>query len=246
MIANALKYLQLNPLKHMDMIEPLKRGTAEILYASDDGVCFKETKSGAYMVSALSPEKGRVLSGLIPDGALISFHQAYMLENLKAKFRHFTLLENFQAVYFSNKHLPLLSDIVVKPLDASDFSVIFNNYDIDIGSEYLRERLVEGALFGGYAGGDYGVNNLVGFVGIHAEGSIGLLKVLDEHRKKGYGAALASFAVNHQLKQGIVPFAQIEINNAQSLALMQKLGFEISNEPVYWLWSAAQTHESVC
>jgi GNAT superfamily N-acetyltransferase len=235
-----MEYLQLNPLKHMDMLVPIGRGTAKLLYAADDGVFLKETKSGAYMMSVSSRELGRDLLDLIPcneiSGGLISFHQSFMLDDIKAKFSHSacppTMLTNFQAVYFKCQPLPIYRNTEIKPLSPKHFSILAQNYDIDIGADYLQARLAEGALFGGYANG-----NLIGFIGIHAEGSIGLLKAFSEHRKKGYGAALTSFAANHQLKQGVTPFAQIEINNAPSLALMQKLGFKISNEPVYWLWT---------
>ena len=232
MKSTALEYLQLNPLMHMDMIVPIKRDTARILHASSEGVCLQETVSGAYMISVSSRELGRSLADLIPPYAeMVTFHQAHMMEDLKAKFNHFTMLENYQAVYFSDNPLPVSCDMEIKTLDTSHFPLLMENYDVDVGADYLQNRLACGALFGGYVN-----DSLVGYAGIHAEGSIGLLKVFEKYRKKGYGAALMSFMVNHQLNHGVIPFAQIDVDNTASLTLMRKLGFDVSCERVYWLF----------
>ena len=53
----AITYLIKNPLLHMGMIEPIRRDTADILYAETDGVLIKEQKSNAYMVSVDNFEK---------------------------------------------------------------------------------------------------------------------------------------------------------------------------------------------
>ncbi|NSB14708.1 hypothetical protein [Clostridium beijerinckii] len=58
MKSDAIKYLIKNPLLHMGMIEPIRRDTAEILYAEIDGVLIKEQESNAYMISVDNFEKG--------------------------------------------------------------------------------------------------------------------------------------------------------------------------------------------
>ena len=63
-----------------------------------------------------------------------------------------------------------------------------------------------------------------------------MLKVFDNHRRKGYGETLSRYMVNHQLSNDVVPYEQIGINNTASLLLAQKLGFTISTEKVYWLF----------
>ena len=220
-----------NPLLHMDMIVPIRRGTAEILYAAEDGVCLRETKSGAYMVSVASDTTGiRLLEGL-PQNELYTFHQPYMREAFQAKACDAELTENFQAVYFSKEPLPIADEVNIKPLHMGQFELVMEQYDVDMGPNYLRGRIAEGALFGGYVDGD-----IVGFIGTHAEGSIGMLKVFDQYCNRGYGTTLNSFMVNHQLAQGIVPFEQIKVGNQASLAVARKMGFSISTERVYWVF----------
>ena len=224
-------YLSNNPLLHMGMIVPIQRGTAQILYAAKDGVCLLETKSNAYMLSASSHEIGSKLLELLPSEGIFSFHQSFMLEDFKTKVHYTTFLENYQAVYLSKEPLPVSCDIEIRLLDASYFEIIKATYDVDVGADYLKQRLEEGELFGGFASA-----GLVGFIGIHAEGSIGMLKVFDQHLGKGYGTALTAYAMNHQLTQGVTPFEQIGTSNEASLAIARKLGFSISTDKIYWLF----------
>lgn len=224
-------YLLKNPLLHMGMIEPIKRGTAEILYSANDGVCLRETVSGAYMMSVSSQKLGRELLETLPREGIFTFHQACLLDDFKRKVRCATLLENYQAVYVRGKRLHVSAGMEIKKLDASYLQTVLDNYDYAVGAEYLRGRLEAGELFGGCV-----ENDLAGFTGIHAEGSIGLLKVFDRYRRNGYGAALTSFIVNRQLARRITPFMQISVDNEASLALARSLGFCISSEKMYWLF----------
>ena len=227
----AMTYLSQAPLTHMDMIVPIKRNTAHILYAAKDGVCLKETKSGAYMLSAASHKTGTRLLDMLPYEGLFTFHQGFMLDDFKAKVRYKTFIENYQAVYFGKQLLPVMDNLSLKPLDSGHFGTIIRNYDVDVGEDYIRKLLAEGKLFGGFV-----ESCLIGFVGIHAEGSIGLLKVFDQHLKKGYGATLLGHITNYQLTHGVTPFAQIGVDNVASLAVFRKLGFSISDDMVYWMF----------
>jgi tRNA (guanine37-N1)-methyltransferase len=227
----ALEYLSKNPLVHMDMIFPIERGTAEILYAAYDGVCLCETKSGAYMMSVTSRSLGLKLLKLLPNEGLFTWHQSYMLNDFKEKVRYSTLMENYQAVYMKKTRLPISADIEITKLATDSLRIVTDNYDVDIGTNYLQGRIDAGELYGGYVD-----SKLVGFIGIHEEGSIGLLQILNKYQKNGYGMALTSFMVNRQLERQYVPFSQININNAASLSLMRKLGFSISTQTVYWLF----------
>ena len=229
----ALNYLNADPLLHIDMILPIKRNTAHILYAADDGVCLKEAKSEAYMVSVSSNETGEKLLDLLPQDGLYTFHQEYMLEGAKEKVRHATVLENFQAVYSSKTLPPISSDgeTEIKLLDHKDLHTAYIHYDIDVGEDYLRERLEDGELFGCYFG-----NDLIGFCGVHAEGSIGFLRVFDQYRRKGYGISLTNYAINYQLAKGVTPYIQINVSNNASLALAGKMGFSIAAGRVFWLF----------
>ena len=210
---------------------PIKRDTAKIHYATEDGVCIEEMKSGAYMVSVARYETGVELLNLIPQSSLLSFHQDFMLDRYETHFQHTNQLINLQAVYSSKERKTVSGDIVIKPLDESYLGVLLDHYDYDVGADYLRQSLHDGEIFGGYFG-----SSLIGFVGVHAEGSLGILKVLGKYQKRGFGSMLTDHVINHQLDKGIVPFAQIGTDNAASLSMVRKVGFTLSTERVYWLF----------
>ena len=57
----ALEYLERDRPLHMDMLEPIRRGQAEILKAGPGGVLIYETRSRTHMLSAESLEAGKAL-----------------------------------------------------------------------------------------------------------------------------------------------------------------------------------------
>ena len=75
-----------------------------------------------------------------------------------------------------------------------------------------------------------------GFVGFHDEGSIGMLEVLPEYRRRGLGEALEAGAVRLALSRGQYAFGQVETENAASLALQKKVGLELSDRELFWLF----------
>ncbi|MCL2187453.1 MAG: GNAT family N-acetyltransferase [Defluviitaleaceae bacterium] len=224
-------YLQNNPLAFMDFLTPIKRGTAKILHSCENGVCLLEEKSGAYMASAGTRQAGETILKLLPPRGVFSFHQRWMAEEMQRRARFDTFTENVQVVYDGPMPLPASTTLVLKPLDISHLPTVLENYDVAVGADYLRQTLADGRLFGGYYGG-----RLVGFGGIHAEGSIGLLKVFAPFQNKGYGTALVRLLTDFQLSQNAVPFAQIEVRNAASLAVFAKAGYALSPEKIYWLF----------
>lgn len=53
--AFAVTYLEENPLHHMDMLVPIRRGSAELIAANPRGVLLLERQSGAYMLTVSAP-----------------------------------------------------------------------------------------------------------------------------------------------------------------------------------------------
>lgn len=72
------------------------------------------------------------------------------------------------------------------------------------------------------------------FIGRHAEGSIGLLEVLPQYRRRGLATLLQSYMIGLELSRGRVPYGQVFDGNDASLALQQSLGMSRSMGPLYW------------
>ncbi|GEQ22681.1 hypothetical protein CBU02nite_31870 [Clostridium butyricum] len=226
----AIKYLMKNPLLHMGMIEAICRCTAEILYAETDGVFIREKKSNAYMVSVDNFEKGKELINSIEECSLIVAHQQYMVDYILNRFSLTKNLECVQAVYMNKTKLYVKEELEIRQLKLEQMGEILEHYDKLSNSE-VETLLKNGNLLGGYKNG-----TLVGFVGNHLEGSIGILEVFPKYRRLGYGTILESYIVNKMLEESLVPFAQVEINNEKSMILQTKLGFKISKNRLYWIF----------
>ncbi len=230
MKSRALEYLNKDPLLYMGMIEPINRNTANILYASADGVLLKEQNSGAYMLAVENYEKGVELINSLSQCKLLVLHQNYMVYYVKNKFDLNRTQYCFQAVYTSKDSIELGQNLDVKKLEVNQLEIISEQYKM-LDKNDVEKLLKEGKLYGGYKAG-----NLVGFVGNHLEGSIGLLEVFPKYRRFGYGSYLESFMINNNLKEGFIPFVQILEDNIQSIALQKKLGLEVSKSTLIWVY----------
>lgn len=230
MKSRALEYLVKDPLLHMGMIEPIRRDTAEILYAEKDGVLMKEEKSNAYMISVDNFEKGQELINSILKCNLIVAHQKYMIDYISNRFGLTEKLECVQAAYMDKTKIHTKEELEIRQLEPNQIEVILKHYN-KLSNNEIDMLLKNGSLFGGYKN-----HVLIGFIGNHLEGSIGLLEIFPEYRRLGYGTILESYMVNKTLEDGLVPFTQVEIENKKSIALQKKLGFKISKDKLYWLF----------
>ena len=120
--------------------------------------------------------------------------------------------------------------VELRILDESHTDLVFEHYHMAPDRDYVAERLAAGAMTGAFLDGV-----LAGFIGIHEEGSIGMLEVLPPYRRRGYGEVLLRAAVRLAMKQKKYPFGQIFDGNTASLALQRKMGMTVSEERLFWL-----------
>lgn len=228
----ALAYLAENPLHHMGMIFPIKRGSSEIIYADTDGVLLIETASGAYMLSASCLNKGKELLDSVGRQGLFCVHQKEFFDYLSEKYNYSNGLTCLQAVYNSSKPTQHDSNrLDIRQLAPGYIDIVYEHYHDHADYDYIKKSLERGDIYGGYLG-----DELCGFVGTQAEGSIGMLEVFPSHRRKGFASELEGYMINLILKRGRVPFAQVTVGNKASLNLHKRLGFDIAADEVYWLF----------
>ena len=227
----SLPYLSRDPARHMDMMEPIRRGTAEILAADETGVLIRETASGAYFLSAATVEASDRMLSLIPAARLISVHQEFSVDAAAKRFGLNPTMRCRQAVWLQ----PMPPDLPPSPfqvrlLTRDMAEVVQSLYAHHIGIDYIKGRLAAGEMTGAFDG-----DALAGFIGLHEEGSMGMLEVVPACRRMGVGSLLIAHLCRTLMGKGLTPFSQFTVENARSRALHEKLGFAISEEIVYWL-----------
>ena len=237
-------------LLHMDMIELIARGQAGLVYAEGNNICLRQPETGFYFLTAEDREGGtRMLDALADAGEemeIVVLHQEFMVEPTRERYGLQGVMPCAQAVYTRKEKLPIRGlyradggyeegKPQIRRLDENDLDTAARYYaETDSAIEktraYLKERMEKGWLFGAFLG-----EELAGFVGMHAEGSIGMLTVLPEYRRKGIGKALETYAVNALLEHGYTPYGQVKQGNEASLRLQEALGLCVAKQMVYWL-----------
>ena len=150
----------------------------------------------------------------------------------KAAFERYAFsekLECYQVAYYGDQP-PVDKLLTVRAADRHDLTMLMENYHM-ISSEELEKAIGRGSILLGYA-----QNRLIGFIGEHLEGSMGMLYVFPEYRHRGFGAALQKHLIAKTMEQGFIPFGQVEKENGASLRLQEKLGMTRSQKLIVWMW----------
>ena len=121
-------------------------------------------------------------------------------------------------------------DADIRCLDEKYFDQVFANYQYADADE-LHSGFAEHTIFGLFDKGE-----LAGFIGMHADGTMGMLEVFKPYRKRGYGYQLEAFLINYLLDQNRLPYCNVEVTNTSSIALQQKLNMQKGGKVQYWIF----------
>lgn len=234
MLNNAIEMLSKDFLLHVDMLECIRRGSAEILYTCESGALLLDQPSNIYMISANNYEVAEQLISVLPASIeLIVSHDKFTLGLLSKKYTFSDKMTCYNAVYTKQLPIQSMKNIAdIQKLTVGYIDIIMDKYSkaYTINSDYIRSRLEANALSGAFIH-----NTLCGFIGQHTEGSIGMLEVFPEYKGKGIGIQLEISAINEALSAKRYVYGQVTEDNLASMSLQKKLGLELSKNKVYWL-----------
>ena len=209
----------------------LKRGSGEIIAETDHALLVRDSVSEALMLGCEDAAAGLALldrhggsgCGLL----MVSDHAAGLAAFERYGFSE--KLECYQVAYYGEKPAAD-SSLTVRTADESDLPVLTGTYHL-ISPEEMEKVVRRGSVLLGYEG-----DRLVGFIGEHLEGSMGLLYVFPAYRRRGYGTALQTHYIVKTMESGFVPFGQVEKYNRNSLNLQRKIGMTRSDSLIVWMW----------
>lgn len=225
----ALSYLQRDEPMNIDMLEPIRRGHARLVYTGDDGVLLIETKGNVPMISTDNAEIAEKILPMVRGTDILVVHRPHEFAPAK-KILHFEGREScYQASYPEKTIYPVWGDI--RPLDETYLSTFVAHYGLAHGDEEYGRELLANGVFGQFIDGE-----LAGFIGTHIEGAVGMLEVFEPFRRRGIGENLLKFMLNYWHEQGATPFGQIIASNEKSLSLQRKLGATFSAPTLCWVW----------
>lgn len=224
-----MKYLQDGRLAHIPMLSAVQKGDAEVVCASERGVALMETTGNVHFLSAADAEEANRMIGLIDRSYMMVVGFKEIADIAMEKYGFSEALECYYAAYLHKEPLPLETELHIVPAASEDIKVIKEIYHM-ISEEEIDQIFEAGNLFSAYMNDEF-----VGFGGFHLEGSMGLLEILPEHKRKGYGTQIETFLINEALRRGKIPYAEIVKENDISIRLQEKLGLSFGSTPVWWL-----------
>ncbi len=227
-----IKRLSKNKRMNIHMMEALDRGIGKVLYEKDGNlaiacddvlmICANNAEEALLMLQKVFEEHAQYLE------CAIVCSQEFVKNMLESHYMMKAGMTCFQACYTRNVSLSVrFKDI--RPLGMEYLEQIVNNSQL-CSREYIRSRLEAGAIYGAFD-----AERLVGFIGTHAEGSMGILFVEEEYRSQGIATALESYLINQQISRGETPYCQIDVENTASVSLQEKLGLYLADGNIWWL-----------
>lgn len=224
------KYLEKDPLLHADMLDALRDEKTKLLFSEETGVLM-EDGTGFYLISAADEETCRRLAGMIPKekGIEVCIHQLRWVPILLEGREKVKVLPCWEFSAGEGQKLPEneVSGITFRPLTEKDLPFVEENYTEP--PEYTR-RCFRNGMIGAFEG-----EKCVGFVGLHPNGEIGLLKVLPAYRNRRIGAGLETRLINRRLEEGRIPYNFVVVGNDVSVRLQQALGLRQAERMTAWL-----------
>lgn len=259
------EFLMKNKLLHIDMIELINRGHAEIVFEADGEYLLRDTVSKVCFHTRPDEGESKLVdlavegtTGLVDKHSSqhipatiteqitngIVLHQQRYVGLFEANGFKETV-ECRQAVYTNKEKLsvsgmyrpdgkPMPNGLIIRRLDALDIQEAAPMYPGFDDPDYIVDRIEAGAVYGAFLG-DNTINTLAGIIGIHEEGSIGMLYVKPQYRHQKFAKALETYAFNRALENGWIPYGQIIVGNEPSMRLQESMGMHFSKSSVYWM-----------
>ena len=217
--------LSRDEISYSDMISYLSKDEGRVLFSSPDGmiVCYGDLIASVAVFSSWE----RIVQSIPLSFPTLCVHDEELRNHFVGKNGYHN--ETGCSTYLWRKGDVDLSGYDFRVLDLSYLPKIRSVYTL-VDESDLRKDIAAGRVCGLFVSG-----SLVGFVGLHYEGGMGMLHVFSEYRRKGYGEMLELCDIDFALRKGELPYCHVFSSNAPSMALQEKLGLEKGMKNIWWL-----------
>lgn len=219
-------------INNADLINLLEKENGRLLYDEAEGSIVSSADGRTILTDILSGEAlERALKSLRlekPEMAVVKSSDA---QQAITALYGLTSDEYCTQWVYDSPQPPVLEEHIIRPLTKEQAPLAAAHYGLfDDALPYISQRIENGLMWGLFE-----ADELAGFIGVHGGGSMGMLEILPQYRRRGYGMALERFLIAQQLAAGYIPFAHVIDGNTASFALQQKLGMRLCELPVIWM-----------
>lgn len=208
------------------------RGTADVLERDGEDMFVHDRVSDSYFL--LTMDEGKGLRWLADhencNYSILCVCTPHLFEFIRQRYPHDQEMICFQLAYLHPQPPEVQGSLEVREARQSDLAFIADNYHL-YDEKQLRQAVNAGRILMGEKDGE-----LIGFIGTHPEGSMGLLVILPQYRRKGYGEQLERLQIGKLMQQGIIPTCQVSVDNEASLRLQERIGLRRSQLLQYWIF----------
>lgn len=243
-------------LLHIDMIEMIHRGLAELVEQKGGQILLRNIETGIYYYTNLLQEddsffqaesvmKHLEFANFLEDTSLLVVHSAEDAKQAEKKLGmtciagcyHFTYTKKEKAgvagLYRSDgKALEAgpAKGLQIRPLGIEHAELVMEAHP-DTEETYLFERIEHGFMKGAFI-----EERLVGMIGFTDCGDIGHLYVYPNYRRKHIGKALLTYLVNETIERGQTPYCMVDGANKAAISLFRNMGMYQAKSEIYWLY----------
>ena len=214
----------------IDIQEAFRRGNVDaLIFSNKDAVLIKHS-CGAYMLWAATVEAGRLALREVPEIQVCVVHGQAAFEAIRCERKGFSVEKPCkQFCRYSMQRHKAKSPFPIRELTTDDLPQVAAHYKLE-SKEEIAATIEHGLMFGAEVDGE-----LAGFIGMHTDGSVGMLEVFKKYRRCGVGSALVSHMNNYHADRGWTVYGQVYFDNDVSLAMQRRLGLAESEDYIRWI-----------
>ena len=220
---DALAILNLDYYLNYPLIYALGHG-AELIGTSQDSVALLRPDPDFLLLGGANPFE-LVKYRPKPDLVLLCGSQ-----NVAAVAAHFGLNDILECHQLYYPLQSIESDLELEPLEQEDAAFVMEHYH-RLDPEEIKRAINEERMFGLRDDG-----KLFAFIGLHEDHALGMLEVLPEYRRQGWGERLERALIYKLIQMGELPYGHVVVGNESSMQLQKKLGFILCSDKVFWMW----------
>lgn len=219
-----------NDIRYTILNKSINDGARMILDKDDIKIIGDDIEGYLYIVAEnLDIVKGSNAEVIFDDYYSVACYDEDIAEYIKDKNIGFNKIIRLKVFKYLKKDKTEVPEGDFRVLDMKYIDTVSLNYPY-LDTVEIAERIKTGNIFGLFV-----EDELAGFIGIHREGTMGMLRILDEYRHQGYAYQLEGLMINHLLDHSEDIVCNVAQDNEASIALQRKLGLEESDKFEYWL-----------